>query len=140
MFADLPDSSESESLDLAWLTRQVDGGNQYTFTWETNGNPDGAHLWIADSPQIPPPSNQPSSVAVTLSGDPACVTNAGPNLNQTFSLHPTYHVDAGDYVTGQMVDGADVAGFMELEYRGGNDALTATLNADNTWTARPSGR
>lgn len=70
---------------------------------------------------------------MTLGGEAACAVDAGPNLNQTFSLHPTYYIDAGNYVQGQMVDGSSVTNFQELVYANGNQALTATLNADNTW-------
>ncbi|NDL56014.1 hypothetical protein [Phytoactinopolyspora mesophila] len=98
-----------------------------------NGNPDGQTLWISDDPTVPVPSVQASSVAITLDGDSVCATNAGPNLTQTFTLHPTYYIDAGNYVKGQMVDGSSVTSFQTLEYSGGNTALTATLNPDNTW-------
>jgi hypothetical protein len=104
----------------------------------TNGTPNGSTLWVTDTPNVPLPSKQPSSVAVTLGGSSACVTNAGPNLYQTFTLHPTYYINAGDYVQGQMVDGDSVAAYQELLYAGGNTALTATLNQDNTWTVVPT--
>jgi len=96
--------------------------------------PTGDTLWITDSPTVPLPSKQPSSVGVTLGGSPASVTNAGPNLYQTFTLHPTYYIDAGNYVKGQMVDGDSVTQLQELTFAGGSTALTATLSADNTWT------
>lgn len=182
VFATLPVSSDFNSLNLAWLTQQINAHNQYVFTWDItwgfawaaqgtaagyqwsgggtlpadpnsttqskadfsyNGDfqlspaastPSGDTLWIVDSPTIPLPSKKPSSVAVTLGGNSACVTNAGPNLFQTFTLHPTYYIDAGDYVKGQMVDGSSVSAFQELEFSGGSTALTATLNEDNTWT------
>ncbi|HEY3001689.1 MAG TPA: hypothetical protein VGJ44_05015 [Kribbellaceae bacterium] len=102
------------------------------------GTPTGDTLWISDSPTVPLPSQQPSSLAVTLGGSSACATNAGPNLYQTFTLHPTYYIDAGDYIKGQMVDGTSVSAFQELAYTGGNTALTATLNVDNTWTVQKS--
>jgi hypothetical protein len=104
------------------------------------GTPDGDTLWITDAPTVPVPSRQASSVAVTLSGSPVCATDAGPNLRQAFTLHPTYYIDAGTYVKGQMVDGASVTELQELVYSGGNTALTATLRQDNTWTVEPSRR
>jgi rhizosphere induced protein len=192
VFAQLPGTSDYDTLSLAWLTQQIDSSNQidstnqYVFTWDIewgfawtahgtaenhqwtgsgklpanplsatgcqaelsyNGDfhlqpgqatPDGSTLWIVDDPTVPLPSKQPSSVAVTLSGSPACVTNAGPNLHQTFTLHPTYFIDAGAYVKGQMVDGTSVTGFQELAYEKGVTALTATLQEDNTWEVVPS--
>jgi len=186
VFATLPATSEYDTLNLAWLTRQINEGNQYVFTWDitwgfawaaqgtgagyqwsgsgtmaadpnssteckaifdyngdfeltpTNGTPNGSTLWVTDTANIPVPSKQPSSIAVTLGGNSACVTNAGPNLFQTFTLHPTYYINAGDYVQGQMVDGTSVAAFQQLQYAGGNTALTATLGQSNTWTVAPT--
>jgi hypothetical protein len=102
------------------------------------GTADGQTLTITDAPTIPLPSKQPSSVGIMLGGSPACVTDAGPNLNQLFTLHPTYYIDAGNYVQGQMVDGTSVTDFQELSFANGVYALTATLNADNTWSVEPS--
>ena len=104
------------------------------------GTPNASTLWITDTTNVPRPSKQPSSVGVSLSGSPACVVNAGPNLNQTFTLHPTYYINAGNYVQGQMVDGNSVAAYQELKYAGGVTALTATLNPDNTWNVLPSSK
>lgn len=102
----------------------------------TSGKPNGSTLWIKDSASLP--NDQASSVGVTLSGKSACVTDAGRNLHQTYTLHPTYYIDAGQYVEGQMVDGSSVTDFQQLAYTNGNTALTATLNLDNTWNVSNS--
>jgi hypothetical protein len=186
VFATLPAQSDFATLNLAWLTQQVDATNKYTFTWPitwgfswaaqgtepgyqwagqgklaadpnspsecaatfgyngdfqllpANGTPDGYTLWITDAPTVPTPKQKPSSLGVTLGGSSVCATNAGPNLYQTYTLHPTYYIDAGNYVQGQMVDGASVTAFQELTYADGNTSLTATLGASNTWTVTPS--
>jgi hypothetical protein len=104
----------------------------------TDGNADGTHLSITDSPRVPRPSVKPSSVGLTLDGKAVCAIDAGPNLLHSFTLHPTYYIDAGNYVNGQMVDVDAVTAFQELAYEGGNTALTATLSPDNTWTVQPS--
>src|SRR5262245_14083127 len=127
----LPADPNSASLCKA----ELDYDGAFTMT-AVPGTPDGEHLWVVDSARVPLPSTNPSSVAVTLSGNSACVTNAGPNLFQTYTLHPTYFIDAGNYVQGQMVDGSSVSAFEELAYTGGNQALTVTLNEDNTWTTQ----
>lgn len=186
VFAKLPNTSDYATLSLAWLTRQINAGNHYEFTWNINWgfawasqgtgdgyqwtgrgslpadptsaskckavfsydgdfvmtsglrDPNGSTLWIYDDPSVPLPSRERSSVAVTLDGNSVCATDAGPNLNQTFTLHPTYYINAGQYVKGQMVDGSSVAAFQELKYEGRNRSLTATLGPDNTWTVRPT--
>ena len=100
--------------------------------------PDYEHLFITDDGSVPPPSMLPSSVGVTLNGDPTCAMDAGPNLSQTFTLHPTYYLQAGTFKKGQMVDGASVTDFTELKFSGGNRALTATLDKYNIWTVVPT--
>jgi hypothetical protein len=102
------------------------------------GIPDGEHLQIADTFRIPVPDKQPSSVGVTLNGQAVCAIDAGPSLEQVFTLHPTYFIDAGNYVAGQMLDADSVTDFQELEYSDGNTALTATLNGQNKWKVEPS--
>ncbi|MEU5696453.1 hypothetical protein [Actinosynnema sp. NPDC020468] len=98
------------------------------------GTPTGDTLTVTDTGKVPLRSVKPSSIGVTLDGNVACVTNAGPNLTQTFTLHPTYFIDAGNYVQGQMVDGSSATTYQELEFAGGVTELTVTLNPDNTWT------
>jgi len=184
VFATLPNSSSYDTLALAWLTQQINGGNQYVFNWDITwgfawsaqgtasgyqwagsgnipanpnstsecaanfayngdfqltpavGTPDGSTLWITDSPTVPLPSVKASSLAVTLGGSSVCATDAGPNLGQTFTLHPTYYIDAGNYVKGQMVDGSSVSAYQTLAFADGNTALTAILEQDNTWTVQ----
>lgn len=186
VFADLPSTSSYETLNLAWLTRQIDATNRYTFTWEvtwgfawsaqgagsgytwsgsgslpadptspsgcavtftndgdfrlvpTSGVPDGETLSIYNSTTLPREGDQASTVSVTLGGNAVSATQAGPNLVQTYTLHPTYYIDAGTYQHGQMVDVASVTQFQKLAYTDGNTALTATLGPQNTWTVQPT--
>ncbi|HZV74830.1 MAG TPA: hypothetical protein VFF79_14035 [Conexibacter sp.] len=133
-------AADPDSASTSAVAFEYDGGD---FTFRTAEppqglSPDGSTLWILDEPRVPTPSVKPSSVGVSLEGRPVCVLEAGPNLRQTFTLHPTYYIDAGNYVPGQMVDGADLTAFQKLEYAHGVTALTATLNPDNTWTVAPT--
>jgi len=102
------------------------------------GTADGQTLRISDTPQVPTPDVKVSSVGLALNGSPICAVQAGPNLTQTFTLHPTYYIGAGTYVKGEMVDIANSTGFQVLKYENGNTALTAILNKDNTWSVKPS--
>jgi len=101
------------------------------------GQPTGTTLWVTDAPSIPVPATRRSAVGLTLGGAAACATDAGPNLRQTFTLAPSYAIDDDRYVLGQVVDPGTVAQFQALDF-GGGSALTATLNADNTWTVVPT--
>lgn len=117
----------------------VDFGYNGDFYFATSErSPTGDQLWIDDLPTIPLPSKQPSSVGVTLNGSTACVMDAGPNLFQSFKLHPTYYISGGNYLKGQMVSGNSVTKYQVLDYKGTNRALTATLKSDNTWQVQPS--
>ena len=98
------------------------------------GTPDGETLLITDSPKVPVPSVKPSSVGIALNGSPVCATQAGPNLQQAYTLHPTYYINAGQYTPGYMVDIADTTSFQKVEFQNGATTMTATLNQDNTWT------
>jgi hypothetical protein len=130
----LPADPLSDSMCRA----KFDYNGDFMLLPNANGSADGTHLWVEDTPRIPKPSQQESSVGLTLDGRAICAVNAGPNLEQVFTLHPTYYIDAGTYVPGQMVDVDSVTAFQELQYLDGNTALTATLNPGNTWTVQPS--
>jgi rhizosphere induced protein len=110
-------------------------------TWSLtylDGVPDLKTLRIVDTARIPRPSVKPSSVGIKLNGKAVCAIDAGPNLEQVFTLHPTYYINAGTYVEGQMLSAASITAFQELAYTGGNHDLTATLTASNKWVVRPS--
>lgn len=108
----------------------------------------GYTLWIDDTSNVPQPQLKVSSVGVTLgspgvtvpSPGPVCVVPAGPNLHQTFTTHPTYWLDAGSYVATQMVDADSLTNPVELVYAEDNYALTAVLQADNTWSVAPTSK
>lgn len=131
----LPANPNSTSGCAATLT--YEGGDFHLLP--SSGTPDGSTLTITDSVMVPGPKTKPSMVAVTLNGEPVSVTNAGPNLTQTFTTHPTYYIDAGRYTKGQMVDASSVTRFQELSFTNGETALTAILQKDNTWRVEPTG-
>ncbi|MGH3240363.1 MAG: hypothetical protein ACRDNL_08275 [Spirillospora sp.] len=101
--------------------------------------PNHDQLWIEDTGAIPKPSDQPSSVGVTLNGLPTCVVDAGPNLEHVFTLHPTYYIVAGGHRQSQMVDVATLTEIAVLAYDMGVAALTAVLDDQNQWTVAPTG-
>ena len=110
-----------------------DYDGDFKFT-PTVGTPDGETLLITDSPKVPVPSVKPNSVGIALNGSPVCATQAGPNLQQAYTLHPTYYIDAGQYTPGYMVDVAETTQFQQIEFQNGATTMTATLNQDNTWS------
>jgi rhizosphere induced protein len=117
-------------------------GARLTYDGDYSLRPDvgpgtGDTLVVTDDPNlpIPPAGSQEAScsVAVTLDGDAVCAVDAGRNLKQTFTLTPTYFIDAGTYEKGQMVSGASLTGFEPLPFLDGIPQLAAVLTEDNTW-------
>lgn len=96
-------------------------------------SPDHDHLYIQDTRAIPKPSVQPSSLGITLNGLPACVVDAGPNLQHIATLHPTYYIVAGSFKQSQMVDVATLTQTQILSYTTGVADLTAVLDDENNW-------
>jgi hypothetical protein len=89
-------------------------------------------LWIEDSPNIPIPSKQPSSVGVSIHGKPAAAIQAGPNLTHIFTLHPTYYIDCSSFHAGVMIDVATVTTYYKLSFKG-TQKLGVKFTIDNTW-------
>ena len=98
----------------------------------------GDTLVVTDDPNLPKPPEGTKgalcSVAVTLDGQPVCAVDGGRNLQQTFTLTPTYFIDAGSYEKGQMVSGASVTSFQPLPFVDGATSLAAVLTDDNLWS------
>jgi hypothetical protein len=96
--------------------------------------PVGDTLWLHDDGTVPRPSVQLSSVGISLNGSPVCAVEAGPSLDQTFTVHPTYYIDAGTYQQGQMIDVSTVTTFQEIRFENGATAQTVKLSSDNGWS------
>jgi hypothetical protein len=97
--------------------------------------PDPAHdkLWIRNTGAVPPPSVQPSSLAITLDGEPACVIEAGPNLTERGTLHPRFYIIAGQLKKAQMLDMAQYTNAQLISYDNGVQAKTVVLDDRNNW-------
>jgi hypothetical protein len=99
---------------------------------------DHDELFVNDTGAVPKPSVQPSSIAVTLDGQPVCVVDAGPNVQHQFTLHPTYYIIAGSYKHTQMVDALSLTQQAVLTYGNGVADLTAILDDQNIWHVQDS--
>lgn len=98
-------------------------------------DPDPAHdkLWIINTGAVPTPSAQPSSVAITLDGEPACVMEAGPNVTERATLHPRFYIVAGQLKKAQMLDMAQYTHGQLISYDNGVQAKTVVLDDRNNW-------
>lgn len=77
-----------------------------------------------------------ASVGIGMSGSATFATGAQPNMNYAFTANPSYWIAFGDYQQGQVLDADSMYNSAALYFGGGN-ALTVTLNPDNTFTVQP---
>lgn len=96
-------------------------------------SPEHDMLWVQDGGEIPTPGVKPSSIGITLGGHPMCVVGAGPNLEQNFTLHPTYYIAVGDVAQGQVINGSELMLTQRIEFVEGVTDLTALLDTQNQW-------
>ncbi len=123
--ADLEDSNE--------ITLSYDKDNlAYHFENQRRSDSDkSGSLVITEDETVP---LKDASVGIAMSGRGTFVVQAQPNMNLTFSPHPTYWVTFGDYVPGQVVDVTQSTGKAKVEFPPNVFTMKAILNQDNTWT------
>jgi hypothetical protein len=118
----------------------------YNGDYALSPNP-GAHavrdgyIYLDTTAQVPPYSDGagPSvALAIATGGRgkpmPAIAGNSGPNLEHVFDTHPTYYIQAGQILQGQMADLTTTTGLQEVRYAPGVYEATWTLGEDNTWS------
>lgn len=112
----------------------VDG--QYLFRQtQYFANPQPGNLYIRELSSLPLGD---ALVGIGVSNAATLVTPTGPNLNLVFEAHPSYHIAAGQFVPGVVLDIEEIAGgSAAVDFPPGIFEMTATLNPDNTWTVRP---
>jgi hypothetical protein len=115
-------------------------GGDYTFDLEPQVHPAAADkLFIDTTTTVPPYSanNGPSVALAITTGDgvakPAIGGTSGPNLHHTFTLHPSYFIQAGDAEEGQMADLNTLNNMQEVTFVAGSHAADWTLNEQNIW-------
>ena len=123
-----------------------DGANTTTFTFQ-GGTPvlsdpvpggDKGTLSIFNGPTIPPHT---FAEGIGMSGSATFVLNAGPNLSHTLSIpKPAYYIAAIIEVEqGEVMDVTTITKTAEIPFPTGPGVfnVTATLQADNTWSFIP---
>ncbi len=127
--ADLEDSNE--------ITLSYDSENHaYHFASQRRSDSDmSGSLVITEDETIP---LKEASVGVAMSGRGTFVVQAQPNMNLTFSPHPTYWVTFGNYVEGQVMDVTQSTNKAKVEFPPNVLSMKAILNQDNTWTIKPA--
>jgi hypothetical protein len=107
----------------------------FTFTNQHSGLPAGT-LGITTDNRVPLGQ---AAIGFGQAGSAAFVAPAQPNFVIQFRpADVQYWVVFGDFFEGQVLNLADLTNAKKLEFRPGVTSLTATLNADNTWTVQSS--
>jgi hypothetical protein len=69
-----------------------------------------------------------------MSGAGTFVVQAQPNINLTFTPHPTYWITFGNYTPGQVLDIGQITNKQQLEFAPNTYNLNVQLKNDNTWS------
>lgn len=103
----------------------------YLFNNQATGGQSG-DLTILTTANIP---NYDASVGIAMSGNSSFAKQATPNSTFIFEPHPCYYIAFGTFETGAVLDTSVQYGISKkIVFPTGVYSLTATLNADNSWT------
>jgi hypothetical protein len=102
----------------------------FTFTNITATGTAGS-LSIAQDGTIP---GNLGSVGLAVSGSPAFVAPAQPNLNLVFTPHPSYWITFGNYTPGQVLNVEAITNSAQIAFPPNVYTMFATCNADNSWS------
>jgi rhizosphere induced protein len=131
----IPIDPSSAQANTATLTYQP-SGFAFLPPTGTSGLPPGTVRVVEDA-TIPENSG---SFAYGQSGAPVFAAQAMPNFTSQYTTgSQQYWVAAGDFTQGQVLDPNAVTLAVAVPFDPGTTSMTATLNADNTWTVAPSG-
>jgi rhizosphere induced protein len=108
---------------------------------------DGVYEFVADAAGPVPgrltiqvDSMGPESVAVGIgmAGHATGVAAAYANLELELEPHAQYWIALGDYAQGEVVDLNTITNLCEVLFPPGVFSMTAILNADHSWTVKPT--
>lgn len=91
------------------------------------------HIQCDDT--VPP---KEAAVGIGMSGAGTFVRQAEPNMGFSFTPHPQYWVTFGNFEQGQVIDITQISQVGQVQFPPNVYSMTATLNADNTWTVEPT--
>lgn len=106
------------------------GDNAYTFTSTPVKGAEAGTLYISETTNIP---LRQASIGIGMSGAGTFVVQSQPILTRGFTPHPSYHLVAGSYEPGQVLDISAITDSLDIPYSS-TFARTAILNLDNSWT------
>jgi hypothetical protein len=123
-------ASQTIPADLAQnnlITLDYDGA--FHFGAKGSATPQGS-LYVEETGNIP---LQKASVGIGMSHAGTFVVQAEPNMDVTFTPHPTYYVAFGDFEQGEVLDVQQMTEGAKIEFPPNVYVMYATLDAANTW-------
>lgn len=109
-------------------------GGIYTFQSQQKG-PESGNLYIKEDSTIP---EADVAVGVGMSGAGTFVQQGELNKTLIFTPHPEYWITFGTHTQGEVMDITDISNPAQIQFPTNVYSMTATLNADNTWTIMPT--
>lgn len=79
-----------------------------------------------------------AAVGISMSGVGVFAVQAAPDMNVVFTPKPVYWVTFGSYEQGEVLDLAEITNAARIDFPPGVYEMTATLNADGSWTVAPA--
>ena len=107
-----------------------DGPNKTFFFHDQQAGQQQGTLMISQDTTIP---MNAVSVGIGMSGQPTFAVQAQPNMNVVFTPRTQYWVAFGTFQQGEVLD-VETLNAVQVEFPPNVTSMTATLNADNTWT------
>lgn len=124
----------STTNQVTFTQPQSPQGPYYTFSNQTQG-PNQGSLYISEDSSV---GLGQASVGIAMSGAGVFAVEAEPNLNLIFTPHPVYWITFGMFEQGEVLNITEITNSAAIDFPPGVYAMTATLNADNTWTVEPA--
>jgi len=118
-------------LTMNGITLTYDKG--YSFIDPIDQSPAGS-MYIKQDGTIP---LKQATVGIGMSGAPAFMVQAQPNMELVFTPQPEYWIAFGEFIQGQIIDIQEMTSSAQVLFPPGITKMKATLNADNSWTIIP---
>jgi hypothetical protein len=117
-----------------YVTLTYAAASGFSFKDQTTYPQQGTLVISCDS-TIPP---QQVATGVGMAGSAAFVVMAQPNFSLNFAAPTQIWVAVGDFTQGEVLDPAKLTGAAQVAFPVNTLSMTATLNADNSWSIAPT--
>ncbi len=108
----------------------------FTFVRHTvTTQPRPGSLYIQESGSIPVAGG--GTVGIGMSGAGTLVVPTRPNLDLVFTPHPAYHVAAGTFATGQILEPSEITSSAQIVFPPDVTSMVATIGPDERWSVAP---